>query len=251
MLLLLLVKFFSFDVYIPHQKYQVKPHSSPWFSADCAAAIVNKNHFFHLYQKDKSSGSKVKFRQASNCCRRVLEAAKLAYANKLGQKLGSWKCWLIGNFVLNKGKSAIPPQFIGLEMLSFASYKAKLFTENFSKNSNLDDLGISSPVLPSRTNLELDNISVTAKMVKKVIMNPNLSKSFGPDCIPVVVLKNCEPKLSYILAELFTKCWKDSCFPDCLKVSSVVPVFKYARERYAAKNYCPVSLLAVVHKVFE
>ena len=81
-LLLLLVKFFSFDVYIPHQKYQVKPHSSPWFSADCAAAIVNKNHFFHLYQKDKSSGSKVKFRQASNCCRRVLEAAKLAYANK-------------------------------------------------------------------------------------------------------------------------------------------------------------------------
>ena len=31
----------------------------------------------------------------------------------------------------------------------------------------------------------------------------------------------------------------------------MVPVFKYARERYAAKTYCPVSLLAVVHKVFE
>ena len=27
------------DVYIPHHKYQVKPHSSPWFSAACAAAI--------------------------------------------------------------------------------------------------------------------------------------------------------------------------------------------------------------------
>ena len=50
-------------IFIPHQKYQVKPHSSPWFSA-------------------------------SNCCRRVLEAAKLAYANKTkepitSQKLGS------------------------------------------------------------------------------------------------------------------------------------------------------------------
>ena len=31
------------DVYIPHQKYQVKPHSSPWFSAACAAAIVHRN----------------------------------------------------------------------------------------------------------------------------------------------------------------------------------------------------------------
>ena len=37
------------DVYIPHHKDQVKPHSSPWFSAACAAAIVHRNHFFHLY----------------------------------------------------------------------------------------------------------------------------------------------------------------------------------------------------------
>ena len=34
------------DVYIPNHKYQVKPHSSPWFSAVCAAAIVHRNHFF-------------------------------------------------------------------------------------------------------------------------------------------------------------------------------------------------------------
>ena len=34
------------DVYIPHRKYQVKPHSFPWFSTACAAAIVYRNHFF-------------------------------------------------------------------------------------------------------------------------------------------------------------------------------------------------------------
>ena len=51
------------DLYIPHRKYQVKSHSSPWFSAFCAAAIIHRNHFFLLYQKDKSSDSKVKFRQ--------------------------------------------------------------------------------------------------------------------------------------------------------------------------------------------
>ena len=58
-------------------------------------------------------------------------------------------------------------------------------------------------------------------MVKKVIMNLDLSKASGPDCIPVVVLKNCELALSYILAELFKKCLKKSCFPDCWKVLSV------------------------------
>ena len=61
-----------------------KRHSSPWFSAACAAAIAHRNHFFHLYQKDKSSDSKVKCRQASNRCKRVLETS---------QKLGCRDFW--------------------------------------------------------------------------------------------------------------------------------------------------------------
>ena len=40
-------------------------------------------------------------------------------------------------------------------------------------------------------------------------------------------------------------------FPDCWKVSSVVPVFKNVGERSTAKTYRPVSLLSVVSKVFE
>ena len=143
------------DVYIPHRKYQVKPHSPPWFSAACASALVHGNHFFRLYQRGKSSDCKVKFRQASNHCKRVLEAAKLAYANKIkesitSQKLGTCDFWRIANSVLNKGKSAIPPVFNGPEVLSSPSDKAKLFAENLSKNSILDDSGISLMVYSIR-----------------------------------------------------------------------------------------------------
>ena len=88
-------------------------------------------------------------------------------------------------------------------------------------------------------------------MVKKVITNLDSSKASGPDCIPVVVLQNCEPELSYILAKLFNNCLKKSCFPDCWKVWSVVLVFKNVGERPTAKNYRSVSLLSVVSKVFE
>ena len=73
-------------------------------------------------------------------------------------------------------------------------------------------------------------------MVRKVVMNLDLLMASGPDCIPVVILKNSEPELSYILAELFNKCLKESCFPDCWKVSSVVPIFKNFGERSTAKN---------------
>ena len=205
------------DVYIP---YQVKPHSSPWFSAACAAAIVHRNHFFCLYQQDKSSESKGKLRQASNRCKKVLEAAKLAYANKTkesitSQKLGSRHFWRFANSVLNKDKSGITPLFNGSEVLSSASDKAKLFAKNFPKNSNLDDSGITSPVFPSKTNLKLHNISVNPKIIKKVITNLDSSKASSSDCILVVVLKNCEPELSYTLDELFNMHLKESYFPDC------------------------------------
>ena len=81
------------DAHISYHKYQVKPPPPPWFSAACAAAIAHRDHFFHLHQQNKSE-SKVKFRQASNHCKRLLEAAKLAYATKTkesitNQKLGS------------------------------------------------------------------------------------------------------------------------------------------------------------------
>ena len=67
---------------------------------------VCRSHFICLYQKDKSE-SKVKFRQASNRYQRVIEAAKLAYANKIkasmtSQKLGSRDFSWIANSVLSK-----------------------------------------------------------------------------------------------------------------------------------------------------
>ena len=136
-------------------------------------------------------------------------------------------------------------------MLSSASGKAKLFAKNFSKNFKLDDSGISLPAFHFRTNLKLHNISATPKIVKQVMTNLDLSKASAPDYIPVVVLKICKPELSHIQAELFSKCLKESCFPECSKVSLVDPVYKNVGERPTAKNYHHVSLLSVVIKVFE
>ena len=137
--------------------------------------------------------------------------------------------WQIANSTLNKGKSGILPLF----------------------NSNLDDSGITLPVFPSRTNLKLHNISITPKMVKKVIMNLDLSKASGPDCIPVVVLKNCEPEHSYIVDELFNKCPKESCFPDSWKVASVFLYFRMLGKCLQLKTTALLVFFFVISIVFE
>ena len=87
-------------------------------------------------------------------------------------------------------------------------------------------------------------------MVKQAIINLDLSKVCGPDCIPVVVLKNCEPELIHTSWTL--QCVSEGIlFSWLFKVSSVVPVSKDVGERSTAKNYPTVSLLSVVSKVFE
>ena len=100
-----------------------------------------------------------------------------------------------------------------------------MFAKDFSNNFDLDDLGIYLPAFPSRINLKLHNISATLKLVKKAITNLGSSKASGSDCIPVEVLRNCEPEFSYILAELFNMYLKESCSPDFWKVSHVALVF--------------------------
>ena len=73
-----------------------------------------------MYQQNKSSESKVKFGQASDHRKSILDASKLAYASKIkevagSQKLGSRDFWRIAGSVLSQGKSTIPALFNGPE----------------------------------------------------------------------------------------------------------------------------------------
>ena len=68
-------------------------------------------------------------------------------------------------------------------------------------------------------------------MFKKVITNLDSLKASGLDCVSMVVLMNCEPELSYIVAELFNNCLKETCFPACWNVLSVVPAFNKVGEK--------------------
>ena len=92
------------------------------------------------------------------------------------------------------------------------------------------------PVFPSTTYLKQHNNPSNPKLVKKGHKQPWLSKASGPDWISVVVLRKSESKLSYIPSNLLHMCLKESCFPDCWKVSSVALVFTSVGERSNAKK---------------
>ena len=244
------------ELFIPHKTYQQKPHSQPWFTAACAAAIAHRNHFFHEYNRNPSNVSKSNFRTASNRCKYTINQAKTNYANLIklrieAQNLGTREFWRITNSVMNRGKSSIPTIVNGPEIISSSLDKARLFAKMFSSNSILNDDGHPLPDFPHRTDINLSNLKVTPSEVAKLIRQLEPSKAVGPDEIPVVVLKELSAELSPILSKLFNKCIRQSCFPVSWKKSSVCPVFKNAGERCDPTKYRPISLLPIMSKVFE
>ena len=88
-------------------------------------------------------------------------------------------------------------------------------------------------------------------MVKKVIPNLDFSKASGPDCIQVVVLKKCEPELSYILAELFKSVLRSLVFQIVGSFHQWSLYLRILGKGPKLKTVALLSLPSVVSKVFE
>ena len=213
------------EEFIPHKRYQVKPHSAPWFSPECSAAIANKNHHYHCYRRNSNSSNRNSFKKARNYCRKVLDSAKSSYKESTkrkiaDQQLGSKDFWKIINSVLNKSKSNIPPLINGPEILQSSRDKAELLARIFSMNFNLNSATKSVPEFAKRTSSILDKMKITPT-----------STASGPDHIPVIVLKKLSPELSPVLSQLFSKCLDQMAFPECWKSATVIPAFKNCGDR--------------------
>ena len=102
----------------------------PWFSVSFAGAIAQRNLFIHLYQQNKSSVSKLKFKHASNRCKKFLKLPNLLMLIKQKRLL------LPKNLALSK--YVIPSLFNVPKVFSFDHVKAKLSAKT-SKNPDLAD----------------------------------------------------------------------------------------------------------------
>ena len=83
----------------------------------------------------------------------------------------------------------MPPSCNGCDLVFCVSDKAKLFDKYFSRNFNLDHLGVSLPTFPSATNLYCTIFLQFLSWLKKVMINLDLFRVSRPYCIPVVILE--------------------------------------------------------------
>ena len=73
----------SIEAHVPYKTYQVRSVSQLWFTPECSAAIAHRNHYFHGYQRSKTTSNLGLFRQARASCKRVPLASKANYASHI------------------------------------------------------------------------------------------------------------------------------------------------------------------------
>ena len=122
-----------------------------------------------------------------------------------------------------------------------------ILTSQFKDYASIKKIELNYPeIVPNTFKFTL----VSSEDVKKEIMNLNVKKSLSSKAIPATILKQS----LHIYLPFLTNCINHSFitkkFPDELKLSEVIPLYKKL-DPLKKENYRPVSLLPHVSKVFE
>ena len=86
--------------------------------------------------------------------------------------------------------------------------------------------------------------------ITEIIDKLDISKSSGPNGVPVFLLKTFKNFFSYWLSKLVNNCFERGEFPDLLKTAKVIPLHK-KDSKLDHLNYRPISLLSVFSKIYE
>jgi len=95
------------------------------------------------------------------------------------------------------------------------------------------------------------NFFTTSEDLLLILKKLNNKKSSGLDNIPNIALKNLPFELIKILTIVFNNLLNNQYFPNCWKVSKIIPIKKKNKDPTNPSSYRPINLVSSLGKVFE
>lgn len=226
-----------------------------WYSNELIRLIKEKERLRSQYKRHGGIARLVEFKRCRAHVKRLIKQSYLVHIDSAEHSFRR-DPRLFWSFIKSKKtcKGSVNDQFKwGNEVFDDGPSISAAFARYFSSVYNVGvplnlEMVSNSPVMAGLNNLHIHRIS--SDQVAEAIRRLPSKRSFGPDLIPVYIIRGCGDLLLVPLVHLFNLSLSSKCFPDCWKVTKITPLHK-KNARFEVSNFRPVSILSSVAKVFE
>lgn len=235
-------------------------HKKEWMDKEC---FLSRDHVKHCFTQQKNNPSNLKFEslyvEAKKKHITLLQSKKKTFNTQkiLSSENISKSTWdVIKNNTLSnrKDKHYIneikynktfhnPSQIAECFSSYFASY-----TQTLKLNSNLTRKDLKNLNTPSTNSLYFEEI--TEKEILDIIKNLKNSSSTDVYDLNSTIVKIAARHISKPLKHIFSRCLEEGIFPNKLKTSKIVPIYKKGDPKDII-NYRPIAILPIFSKIFE
>ncbi len=254
----------GFDTCFPLKRLSKRrSKDKPWVTKGIKISSNNKSKLHRKIMDSHNDHLKCRYKTYKTMLFKVCREAEAKYFASLltDTKASVKKLWdTLGPMIkpekARKSHNRIEKLVVDGKVVSENKSMANTFNEYFVNiGKNLaDKIPTSSKCYKDYLGTALDKsmylFPTSVEEVTKIMLNLNVRKTSGPNCIPTKIVKACHQQLADPLTKIFNKSFDTGIFPANMKNALVIPLHK-KNEKYIPGNYRPISLLNVFGKIFE
>jgi hypothetical protein len=249
--------------FIVINKKQKNVNNKKWITSALIKSINTKCKLYKKWIKSKKISDQNKYKNYAKLLRKTLNLAEKKYYSELfDSKSSDYKTvWKNINSLLNSKQSNfsdIKGVISDGVLVDQPQLMADCFNTYFNKigdllcNNNRDGLtcvNFSSFLSAPRQNSFYCS-NITLFELREIILKLKLSKTSVGNCISSSLLKDCIDCVAPPLLHIFNSSFVQGIFPDQLKLSRIIPVFKKG-SKTDLSNYRPISITSPLAKILE
>ena len=247
--------------YVSTTRKERKWINKPWIGRRIQKLIKEKDHLYSKYVKKQSNFWYNRYRTISNIIKKNITEGKKRYFTWYFQANidNSKKIWKgINEIVHNKHANPIEEIFLDDDGAIITDQKvvANKFNKFYTTIADKLVKKLGKPATKYQDYLKNPNEhsiflkEVDHGEVATLIHKLDISKSGDIYGITPRLIKDAGPGMANNLCIIFNKSIESGVFPQLLKTSKVIPIYK-AESKMLASNYRPISLLPILGKLFE
>ena len=228
----------------------------PWITKGILKSICKKQRLYRRYLKTKSMSSKRKYTIYRNRLNYIIrESRKAYYGRQLELNCANLKCtWNILRNLLGKTPSKLPSHVsVNGKKIADPKVIANAFNSYFVNSGRFDNThtnGSFHDYLGNNLPESLFLLPTDRDEILKVNKQMKSKHSSGLDGFSPFFTKKIIHCITEPLCHIFNTSFSSGIFPDAMKVSKVIPVFKKGNSDELS-NYRPISLLSSFSKILE